>query len=97
MWRKNIIVLTSLMIAGLYLPQNQAMATDVCEKHLKTTCNSCHSNKEPCSQLGNSLKDWEEILSRMILNGAALSKKEVAAMAECLSQPSAAAKAACQK
>lgn len=96
MQRKKIIVLASLTVAGLYLLQTQAMA-DVCEEHLKTTCDSCHSNQAPCSRLGDSLKEWQGILSLMISNGAALSKKEAAAMAECMSQPSAAAKAVCKK
>jgi len=96
MQRAKLLAIPALLISASFLLSSQVLA-EVCGKHLTSTCDSCHSNAVACGQLGKSSKEWQDILAQMRSNGAAFSKKEAAAMAECMSQPSAAAKAACQK
>lgn len=90
------LTLLPLVIWGLFSLPAHAQATDICGKHLVSTCDSCHSNALPCERLGKSAKEWKEILTLMRANGAVISKEEIADMAECLSQPSSAAKASCR-
>lgn len=94
----NLLFIPCLLVFGLLLLNNRAEAdTDACAKHLKSTCTSCHSNDVACQRLGNPVKEWQGILSQMRLNGAELGKAGAEALAICLSQPSASAKAACAK
>ena len=94
----SFLPLTTILAAAVLLSAAApAKAADACDKHLKTTCNNCHSLKSPCEQIGNPSNEWKETLSRMRLNGAELSRSDIEAMAACMSQPSEAAKIACGK
>ncbi|MFA7383551.1 MAG: hypothetical protein WC001_08875 [Desulfurivibrionaceae bacterium] len=88
---------TAILVVAVLLAAAPSKATDTCDKHLKMTCNNCHSLKVVCEQIGNPPNGWKEILSRMRLNGAELSRADIEAMVSCMSQPSEAAKAACWK
>jgi len=94
----SFLPLTAILAAAVLLSAAApAKAADACDKHLKMTCNNCHSLEAVCAQIGNPPNVLKDILSRMVLNGAELSRSDVNAMAACLSQPSEAAKIACGK
>lgn len=93
----SFLPLPAILALAVLLAAAPAKAADVCAKHLKMTCNNCHTLKVACEQLGNPPNGWKEVLNRMRLNGAELSRSDIEAMATCLSQPSEAAKAACGK
>jgi len=94
----SFLPLTAILAAAVLLSAAApAKAADACDKHLKMTCNNCHTLEPVCAQIGNPPDALKEILGRMISNGAELSRADLNAMATCLSQPSEAAKAACGK
>lgn len=93
----SFLPLPAILALAVLLAAAPAKAADACDKHLKMTCNNCHPLKVACEQIGNHPNELKEILSRMRLNGAELSRSDIEAMAACMSQPSEAAKAACGK